>query len=253
VSLPLTNLAEEKAHYMREHLQKIENLPTENRSIQGGNPQEIPTQAEVGWLAGIIEGEGSIAMNARTKKWKGSRGCVVDLQVYAVNTDMGIIEKCARILRKFGVEPHICERSGNPIPRRDRDGAYHCAKTISVIQVSRMADILRVLAWIEPHLAGDKAARARLIREFITRRMGRRAGTACLPAGTACPSADTARSGSWMGPDEWQIVKDFYALRGATVRPEVREFLNEHTCAPSRPRPACLSADRAGTGGGGLR
>jgi hypothetical protein len=181
------------------------------------NQQEILTQAEIGWLAGIIEGEGSVCMNARKKHWKGWNGFGVDLRIMAVNSDAGIIKKCVDIFRKLGINPHIQERGAVPIPKRDSDDVYQSVKTMLTLTISRMGDIKKVLEIIIPHTAGEKKERAELIVDFINRRQTRK--------------GDRTKEGSaWMNHEEWGIVEKFYELKGgAPIRPEVREFLNEHT------------------------
>lgn len=181
-----------------------------------GNQQETLTQAEIGWLAGIIEGEGSITMNARKKQWKGWNGFGVDMQIYAVNTDAGIIEKSVSILRKMGVEPHILETKTVPIPHKRKDGTYCSEKTIMYVNVNRMRDILTVINAIIDHMAGEKKSRASLIRQFIIRRIERK-------------GQHTNNGCAWMDNDDWNIVKDFYALKGCELKPEVKGFLNDHT------------------------
>ena len=62
-----------------------------------GNQQA--TEAEIGWLAGIIDGEGHIGLsNQNSKKVRSVR---VDLQI--VNTDIKLIEKLVNILRKMSM------------------------------------------------------------------------------------------------------------------------------------------------------
>lgn len=181
-----------------------------------GNQQETLTQAEIGWLAGIIEGEGSITMNARKKAWKGWNGFGVDMHIFAVNTDAGIIEKAVSIIRKMGVEPYVYERSCSPIPRRRKDGTYCSEKTMLTISISKMNDILAVIDHIIDHIAGEKKSRANLIRQFILRRIERK-------------GKHTRHGCAWMDDDDWKIVQDFYALKGCDFKPEVKRFLNDHT------------------------
>jgi hypothetical protein len=181
-----------------------------------GNQQETITQAEIGWLAGIIEGEGSITMNARKKQWKGWNGFGVDMQVYAVNTDAGIIQKTVAILRKLGIEPYIYESKTVPIPHKRKDGTYSSEKTIMSVNVNKMAHILKVLNLIIPHIAGEKRNRAELIVDFITRRIERK-------------GQHTQKGSSWMDDEDWEIVKDFYVLKGRELNPELKRFLNDHT------------------------
>jgi len=180
-----------------------------------GNQQEIFNQADFAWLAGIIEGEGTIAMNARKKQWKGWKGFGVDLQIYITNSDAGIIEKSVNVLRSIGIEPLISERDSVPI-RKENGGFYNSCKTIMVVNVNRMSDIAKVLISIIPFMAGEKTSRARLMLKYIERRMSRQ-------------GQRSSGGYSWGDNDDWKMVIDFYALQGKEFRPEVKEFLNEHT------------------------
>jgi len=180
------------------------------------NQQETITQVEIGWLAGIIEGEGSITLNARKKHWRGWNGFGVDMQVYAVNTDAGIIEKVVQICRKMGIEPYIYEHAPAPIPRRKKDGTYCSGKTIISVNVNRMGHILTILNHITPHLAGEKKSRAKLIMEFIERRIIRK-------------KVRTKNGSTWMDDYDWELVKKFYEIKKCELNPEVKRFLNDHT------------------------
>ena len=62
-------MAELKFPYMLERPKSLNDYQGETiEDDTMGNQQEILTQSEIGYLAGIIDGEGSIAMNVRKKK-----------------------------------------------------------------------------------------------------------------------------------------------------------------------------------------
>lgn len=120
-----------------------------------GNQQA--TDAEIGWLAGIIDGEGHIGLsNQNTKKVRSVRA---DLQI--VNTDEALIEKLVLVLRKMGVNPHIRKR-------------VHEKKTWStnwIVTVGKFAQIKRVLDIVKPHLTGMKRDKADAVLDLIESRM----------------------------------------------------------------------------------
>ena len=176
-----------------------------------GDQQEKLTQAEIGWLTGIIEGEGSITMNARKKKWKGWQGFGVDMGVTMCNTDAGIIERCVQIIRKMGIEPYIHESALSPIPYRGKGNIKKTYKSKGTI--------------LSPYMAGEKKSRADLIVEFINRRLKRKGEHSKNGYGR------TKKGGasSWMNADDWKIVRNFYNINGGKLLPEVQLFLNDHT------------------------
>ena len=181
-----------------------------------GNQQGTVSQAELGWLAGIVEGEGSITMNVRKKHWKGWNGVGVDMTVSIANTDGGIIERACDILRRLTrSEPRVHETGTSQLYRPDGEVYHNEQKRMLYISVNKMAHILRVLCSLEPHLAGEKSGRARLMIQFIERRLTRK-------------GEHTKHGASHMDRYDWAVVADFYRLKRRPVPPEVLGLLNEH-------------------------
>lgn len=120
-----------------------------------GNQQA--TDAEIGWLAGIIDGEGHIGLsNQNSKKVRSVR---VDLQI--VNTDNKLIEKLVNILRKLGVNPYI----------RDRVHVKSTWNTNTIVTVGKFAQIKRILDIVKPHLTGFKSEKAEIVLALLESRM----------------------------------------------------------------------------------
>lgn len=180
-----------------------------------GNQQEMPTLDELGWFAGILEGEGSISMNVRRKKWNGWNGIGVDLHLQVVNSDSAIIKKAKDILLKLGIEPHLYERENVPIYKKDGNCYHNPTKTLISLSISKMSKIHSILTLIEPFMAGEKKTRASLIREFIDRRLSRKGD-------------QTVDGPSWYDAYDWGLVNKFYEINGGKLLPEVRQFLNDH-------------------------
>ena len=120
-----------------------------------GNPQA--TQAEIGWLAGIIDGEGHIGISLQGTK----RGEAVKMDLQIVNTDYGLIEKVLVVIGKLGVNPHIRERT------------HHRAtwSTNWVVTVGKMAQIKRILDATKDHLTGMKREKADVMLALIESRL----------------------------------------------------------------------------------
>jgi len=183
-----------------------------------GNQQENPSTEELAWLAGIIEGEGSISMNARKKSWNGWNGIGVDVNITIANTDSGIIYKSVGIFRKLGVEPKILEKDCNPIVGANGRTYHNPEKVIMYISVGKFASAHSILTAIIPFMAGQKLNRAKLMVEFIGRRMSK-------------PKIRDykGQSQSTYDQGDWALVSKFYDETGAKLLPEVRVILNDYT------------------------
>lgn len=180
------------------------------------NQHGTPTEAQLAWLAGIIEGEGSITLNVRRKAWKGWEGIGVDLQIQVVNTDGFIIEEVASILRMIiGSEPRIMERGKIP-DRTTTDGTiWRQNRAMMMVGVAKMAHILAVLNAIMPFMIGEKKARARLAKAFIERRMAHK-------------GEHTKIGSSWYDGYDWKLVADFYQISGGKLPPQVAGLVRDY-------------------------
>lgn len=178
--------------------------------------QATLTEGELGWLAGIIEGEGSITMNVRKKTWKGWEGIGIDLTVSVSNTDGLILEKVADCMRRLtGHEPYIIECKKSPVYKADGTTYLNPKTSIMNISLGRMGAIVVFLRAIQPYMAGEKVGRARLMITFIERRMQR-------------TTANTKKGMAWFDKYDWETVAAFYKLKNKPLPPEVQRVLNEH-------------------------
>ena len=114
------------------------------------------------WLAGIIDGEGSLALF--TNKVKDGSTKIKPVLNF-VNTDMAIINKALSILEEAECTPYIVKRVHKNTKHKD------CVevKATSTIQIEKW--LLLVL----PYLFGNKRAKAEILLRFVKRRMSRRA------------------------------------------------------------------------------
>lgn len=120
-----------------------------------GNPQV--TEADIGWLAGIIDGEGHIGISTQNQK----RGDTVKFDLQIVNTDNALIDKVIRIFKALGVNPYVRERTHNK-----STWATNC-----IVTVGKMAHIRVVLDRVMPHLTGWKYRRAAIMLALIESRI----------------------------------------------------------------------------------
>lgn len=115
------------------------------------------TDLEIGWLAGIIDGEGYIGFSRQNSK--KVRSIRPDIQV--VNCDPDVILKTRRILNLLGINPYIRER-------------VHNKKTWSrnyILQMSKFAHVKKLIDTIGHLLTGEKSKRAALMIELVNSRI----------------------------------------------------------------------------------
>lgn len=179
------------------------------------NPQETLTDGEAGWLAGIIEGDGYITMGMQlAAKKKKDRGLCVIPRIGVVNQDALIIERVREHFQRLCVDGIYVAEHGPTVH------SYANSKGILTVSTSRLFGCVRILTTILPHLAGQKAARARLLLDFVERR--------------------SAHKYAPYTPEEVAVVRRFFAEHVAAKGPRrngktMQRFLNDWT--PDTPRP----------------
>jgi len=130
------------------------------------NQQEIGL---VAWLAGIIDGEGTISLTI-SRRASNSQMIRTNPKVLVSNTDEAIIQQCLKAFSVIGV--------GN-YQRTDRHPAgMICGtmvkkfKPVTVLEVCGFKRVRVLLAAVRPYLVGEKAVRADLLMKFIQGRIG---------------------------------------------------------------------------------
>ena len=130
------------------------------------NQQEIGL---VGWLAGIIDGEGTVSLTI-SRRANRSQMIRVQPKVSIANTDMGIIDRCLKALHQIGVGHY---------QRNERRPAGHVLgvpvskfKPVTTLEISGLKRVKTLLGAVRPYLAGEKANRADLLLKFISGRIG---------------------------------------------------------------------------------
>lgn len=175
----------------------------------------------VAWLAGIIDGEGTVGLlvNERSAKEAGRRKTIRTIpRVIIANTDQGIIDQCLKALSLIGVGKYVrTERSTN------RTGWHKKTsyKPVTIIEVSGFMRLYRLLTAVTPYLAGDKRRRAEILLRFITARMQRAEGL------------KRASNLSYNEEDKGNILA-FLALTKSKRTAHVAKILNEHTRGAER-------------------
>lgn len=138
------------------------------------NQQGTSNQAELAWLAGIIEGEGTLALLAWRRDERPTTVQNVKINAYVViyNTDGSIVRKVDEILRGLGLSLHIGSREQKPM-LRPGGGEYRSIDPMLKVSVKGMDDVYKLLTAIRPWLFGDKAARADLMLAYLERRFAK--------------------------------------------------------------------------------
>lgn len=125
------------------------------KNVTIGNQQA--TEAELGWLAGILDGEGHIGLSRQNSK--KARSIRPDVQI--VNCDWEIIEKVRMICLKIGINPYIRTRC-------------HDKKTWRVnyiLTIGRFTDIKKLLDTVSCYLTGVTKSKSQLVINLINSRI----------------------------------------------------------------------------------
>lgn len=132
------------------------------------NQQQTVSEFEVGWLAGFLEGEGSICLQIHQRESSRKQNLRVTPKVIFTNSDLGIIERCVSILDRLGIGKWVHHTN----PRNNQNGLVKKAsKEMHYIHVSGFKRIHRLLALFRGKLAGNKNVRCEVLFRFVDRRL----------------------------------------------------------------------------------
>jgi len=169
------------------------------------NQQEILTDSEAGWLAGIIEGDGYITIiTQKNAKVKRNSGLVVAPKIGITNQDGLIIERASDLFKKLGASGIWL------VTEKAKDCSHKINADILHLSTARISACYKILIMILPHLAGQKAGRARLLLKFVESRL--------------------AHKHFPYNADELQIIKQFVEMYPTWRRNKgLEKFLNDYT------------------------
>ena len=140
--------------------------------IQGDNQQGTPSEAEIAWLAGIIEGEGSVMLSCFIRKEGGHPKIGTEIKIY--NTDAGIIAKAVDIFERLGFAYYLAETKMEPIRKKVGDGIYTGKMDPMLsVAVKNLRDAYNLSKAIYPWMFGDKKLRVALIIQYLARRLAK--------------------------------------------------------------------------------
>lgn len=135
-----------------------------------GNQQEIPTETEIAWLAGIVEGEGSVMLSCYVRNEKSKPKVGTEIKVY--NTDAGIIAKCTEIVERLNLSYHLSERAMKPM-KMESGEKYGGRDPMLTLTVNRLESAYLLGKLLLPWMFGDKQHRLRLIVQYLARRLNK--------------------------------------------------------------------------------
>ena len=119
------------------------------------------TPAELGWLAGILDGEGYVALATRFQRGRTNKNYISCIEIS--NTEPNLLLKVRDITTKLGVNLHVKEhkpaKTGN--------------RVVFKLECHRFPGVKAILEATLPYLT-CKAKRAKLILDFIESRQARK-------------------------------------------------------------------------------
>ncbi len=185
-----------------------------SRADEIGNPQET-IEVDKAWLAGVIEGDGSIGMGFHLFKSPNLiKRFAVKPTISFSNQDGLLIERVVHLLAALsGKNPRIRE-----VPSGSERG-----RSSMWVALTGMESVQSVLQAIMPYLQGEKAARARLLHQFIASRMERHKGRGPLASRTPYNEEELLLI--------QQCRKYCRGKGGRLGNPEIDRILNEYTRA----------------------
>lgn len=174
------------------------------------NQQVIGNLASVAWLAGLMDGEGCIALLVLRHSKKRGAGFRLQMRSTIANTNEGVTDRITSILRQLGVGHHIqtqvSKSKGNATGR-----------VIRLVHISTKGNLQRLLTALLPHMAEtEKIERAKIMLALIDQRdaEARQHG---VSASHCYTKADV------------DLIVQFLRLTRSKQVEHLAEFLNDHT------------------------
>lgn len=177
------------------------------------NQQQTVSDFELGWLAGFLEGEGSICLQIHERESHRKQNLRVTPKIIFTNTDIGMIERCVNILDRLGIGKWVHHTN----PRNNPNGLVKkSSKMIHYVHVSGYERLYKLLSIFEGKLGGEKNLRCIRLLALVKRRIER------------CESLQMGKNLSY---DETDIalMLDFMKLTASPNYDHVARMLNEYT------------------------
>jgi hypothetical protein len=128
--------------------------------MKGTTVREVKPE-DIGWLAGIIDGEGSITFSMN------GRGFLMHM-IHIIGSDMELLKKCVRIINAYkdeGVEAKILDK-------KYKNGLFKSNKRMYRIEVWRQGHLKNLLPVLIPHLTEKKIKCQQLLNYLQNHKKG---------------------------------------------------------------------------------
>lgn len=134
------------------------------------NQQEIPTEGEIAWLAGVIECDGTIMLSCFVRK-EADRKPKIGTEIKLYNTDGGIIMKAVDIFQRLGLSHYLQERMQKSMDMQNGKQYGDTTKSILSVSVKNLGDAYCLGKLLHPWMAGEKKHRLSLMIQYLARRI----------------------------------------------------------------------------------
>lgn len=173
--------------------------------------QGTSNTGNIAWLAGIIEGEGTLVLSAWTRNTRKDKNPKIGLQVKVYNTDGGIIRKSIQIIDSLGIKFYLSEREQKPMVKPGGEGHYSSPDSMMILTISRLQSVHDFLEIIRPWMFGNKAARADIMLRYLKNRFNKFETGGGGPRNTP------------YGEDDFALVREFASLGRTPQRARVEQ------------------------------
>jgi hypothetical protein len=134
------------------------------------NQQQTVSEVELAWLAGFLEGDGSMQLTLVNSP-KGAKGKAINVWVSFDNTDASVINRIIDILDRYGVGHYDGQKFIKPVYKQDGSFYQSKIKICLFVRISKIQSVLKVLSGISPYLTGQKKGQAEIMMRFARKRL----------------------------------------------------------------------------------
>lgn len=139
------------------------------------NPQgtlSIVSEAELGWLGGMIDGEGTVAFSVYYRE--NSMNVIrAKPQIIVTGTDRALIERVADIIGRLGVGVHFQTRDLRNVRYTGRVTNASKFRPLHVVTVAGFKRTMKLLPIVLPHVYSIKRQKGEMMLRYMTRRMAK--------------------------------------------------------------------------------
>mgnify|MGYP001560900035 CR=1 FL=1 len=176
--------------------------------MENRDNQQATSETDKAWLAGAIEGDGSISMGfQKSPRANNKEGFAAVPSISFCNQDSLLIERVVYLLKEMGQKNvYIREVKGN----------YENSRDTMSVRLTGLRSVLNVLQAILPYLIGDKTAKTRLLISYLNSRLSRTRTEQGNPPYNEMELLlierfyeNTARKGGRRNPDIGRVLRDY--------------------------------------------